>query len=99
MTAAETIITLLFIYVMGGLLFFMLHMMISDMWFGRDCDSDKNWAITIFWPISLVCYLSLGLVMIGKFLFTKAPKAFWQFLVDDIYHHIFPKKEVNVEED
>ena len=99
MTTAETIISFLFIYVMGGLCFSIIHMMVSDMWFGRECDSDKCWAITIFWPISSVCYLSLGVVMISKFLFTKAPKAFWKFLVDDIYHYIFPKKEVNATKD
>ena len=99
MSIVETIFLLLFAYAIGGLCFFFVHMMISDMWFEKECDLDKCLAITVFWPISSVCYLSLGLAMIGKFLFTKAPKTFWRFLVDDIYHCIFPKKEVNVSKD
>ena len=98
MSTAETIFLLLFIYVIGGLLFSMIHTMV-DMWFGEECDSDNSLEIVIFWPISSVCYISLGLVMIGEFLFTKAPKAFWRFLVDDIYHYIFHKKGVDVKKD
>ena len=97
MQTAELIATLLAIYFFGGLMFMFITMMIDITWSSRYVDEMRMWSKVIFWPITLLCYIILGLIIMFKFLLTRAPKEFYGFLKEDFFYKIFPKKE-NIED-